>query len=99
MEKYKELKRLKFPIFDSEEVRTKHINEMIEVGAIPVKDLKIGKFYKGICRNANEAVWDGEKFTYIRFKFGITYPEEINHFENELGPWDVFIPYEEINEE
>ena len=43
------------------------------------------------CRNASEAVWDGEKFTYLRTKFGTTYTEFINHFEDDDG-YDVFVP-------
>lgn len=61
-------------------------------GAIPKSKLKIGVIYKGYCRNASEAVWLGDKFEYDRYKFGITYKETINHFEDDNG-YDLFVPY------
>jgi hypothetical protein len=66
-------------------------NELIKRGAIPLNQLEIGKTYIGSCRNASEAVWQGEKFIYQRHKFGFTFPEEINHFQNDNG-FDVFVP-------
>lgn len=65
-------------------------NELIKRGAIPLNQLEIGKTYIGSCRNASEAVWQGEKFIYQRHKFGFTFPEEINHFQNDNG-FDVFV--------
>lgn len=66
--------------------------------AIPKNELEIGKEYNGECRNASKAIWNGEKFTYQRRKFGSTYPEEINHYENDNG-YDVFVPIKEVNNE
>lgn len=60
-----------------------------------MKDLKKGVWYKGECRNAEEAMWDGEKFVYNRTKFGHTYEEKINHYEEDNG-FDLFVPTEEI---
>ena len=39
---------------------------------IPKKDMEGGIYYKGICRNAYVAEWDGKKeeFVYMRYKFG-----------------------------
>lgn len=65
--------------------------ELIKRGAIPLDKLEVGKTYLGSCRNAHEAVWNGEKFVYQRYKFGFTYPEEINHFQNDNG-YDLFVP-------
>jgi hypothetical protein len=65
--------------------------ELIKHGAIPLDKLEVGKTYIGRCRNAHEAVWNGEKFVYQRYKFGFTYPEEINHFQNDNG-YDLFLP-------
>lgn len=66
---------------------------LIRAGAISKKDLVIGKKYKGYCRNASEAIWLGDKFEYIRTKFGDTFTEKINHFEDDNG-FDLFVPYE-----
>jgi hypothetical protein len=63
--------------------------------AIPKSELVVGETYKGVCRNAEEAVWKGDVFEYMRYKFGTTYPEEINHYEDDDG-YDVFVPCEEI---
>ena len=65
---------------------------------IPKSELIINKKYNGNCRNASEAVWNGEKFIYKRYKFGTDYIEKINHYEDDDG-YDVFVPIEEINNE
>ena len=62
-----------------------------DYGGIPKDKLIVDKTYIGGCRNATEAVWDGEKFTYMRTKFGSTYPETINHFQDDDG-YDLFVP-------
>ena len=64
---------------------------LINNGAIPLHNLEVGKTYVGFCRNSSEAIWQGEKFVYQRYKWGTTYPEEINHFQNDDG-YDVFVP-------
>lgn len=64
---------------------------LIAHGAIPLEQLEIGKTYIGECRNAGEAVWLGDKFEYQRHKFLDTFPEKINHFQNDDG-YDVFVP-------
>lgn len=64
---------------------------LIESGAIPLNELEVGKTYVGFCRNASEAIWKGNKFVYKRTKWGNTYDEEINHFQNDDG-FDVFVP-------
>ena len=68
-----------------------------ELGMIPKKDLKSGAYYKGSCRNANVAQWDGREgvFYHLRTKFGSTFAESIPHPEDDKG-FDVFIPVEEI---
>ena len=67
------------------------VPNIIRCGGIPKGKLIVGKTYIGDCRNAREAVWDGEKFTYMRTKFGSTYPETINHFQDDDG-YDLFVP-------
>ena len=71
--------------------------ELIKHGAIPLDKLEVGKTYIGRCRNAHEAVWNGKRFVYQRYKFGFTYPEEINHFQHDNG-YDLFIPFKEKTE-
>ena len=79
------------PKVDKEKYEEIIIPNIIRCGGIPKKDLLVGKTYIGSCRNASEATWDGEKFTYMRTKFGYTYPEKINHFQDDDG-YDVFVP-------
>ena len=67
------------------------IPNLIRCGAIPKKDLIIGRTYIGECRNASEAVWNGKTFTYKRHKFGTSFDEDINHFEDDDG-YDLFVP-------
>ena len=67
------------------------IKNLIRCGAIPKKDLIIGKTYLGDCRNASEAIWNGSEFVYDRYKFGTTYKDTCNHFEDDDG-FDLFVP-------
>lgn len=67
------------------------VPNIIRCGGIPKEELIVGETYIGSCRNASEAVWNGERFTYMRTKFGYTYPEDINHFQDDDG-YDVFVP-------
>lgn len=84
------------PVVSQEEYNTIVIPKLIEWGAIPKKDLVVGKKYKGYCRNSSEATWtDKNKFEYLREKFGTTFIDIINHFEDDNG-YDLFVPYEEI---
>ena len=83
------------PKVSEEEYNTIVIPNLIKWGAIPKSQLIVGKTYKGYCRNASEAIWLGDKFEYDRYKFGITYKETINHFEDDNG-YDLFVPYEEL---
>lgn len=83
------------PVVSQKEYNTIIIPNLIEWGAIPKSQLTVGKTYKGYCRNADKAVWLGDKFEYDRYKFGATFKEKINHFEDDNG-YDLFVPYEEI---
>lgn len=84
------------PIMRSADDYEKYVvSNYIRCGAIPKDKLEEGCTYYGNCRNASEAVWDGEKFTYIRHKFGFSYPEDINHFQDDDG-YDVFVPIRKI---
>lgn len=59
------------------------IPNLIRCGAIPKKDLIIGKTYIGDTRNAREATWDGEKFIYKRYKWGTYFDDDVKHFEDD----------------
>ena len=58
---------------------------------LPKSALVAGTYYAGKCRNAQFAQWDGTKFVYVRHKFGFSFPEEIEHPEDDRG-FDVFFP-------
>jgi hypothetical protein len=79
------------PIMERELYEKYVIPNFIRCGAIPKDELIVGKTYIGNCRNASEAVWNGKVFTYKRTKFGCTYDEDINHFQDDDG-YDVFVP-------
>lgn len=84
------------PIVEKEIYNDYIVPNLIRCGAIPKEKLIVGKCYEGSCRNASNAVWNGEKFTYRRTKFGYTYDEDINHFQDDDG-FDLFVPLKEIN--
>lgn len=66
---------------------------MVAAGMIAKRDLVDGATYIGFCRNSTEAVWhvDKQRFTYMRTKFRDTFPEDINHPEDDDG-FDLFVP-------
>lgn len=68
--------------------------EIYSKGVIPKSKLIKNKYYKGKCRNATVALWNGYEFVYMRNKFGETYVETIKHPEDDDN-YDLFIPIEE----
>lgn len=70
-------------------------HELYNKGVIRKKDLIKNHYYQGKCRNANVALWNGFEFVYMRNKFGVTYPETINHIEDDKGN-DLFIAFKEV---
>lgn len=62
---------------------------------IPKAQLEVGAYYKGKCRNASVARWNGEKFIYQRTKFTMVYFDDIDHPEDDRG-FDLFKPYDKI---
>ncbi len=84
-----------FPISDTPEEFEFYCKEFIEAGAIPKKDLVVGAWYIGSCRNSSIAQWIGNCFHYIREKFRTYYIDKVNHFEDDDG-YDVFIPIKKI---
>ena len=73
------------PVVSKEDYINIIIPNIIRCGGIPKSKLVIGKTYVGSCRNASEAIWNGKTFTYKRYKFGSTFFEDINHFEDDDG--------------
>lgn len=59
--------------------------------AITKANLIVGAYYRGRCRNAELARWDGAKFHHWRTKFGNRFIETINHPEDDNG-FDCFTP-------
>jgi len=64
----------------------------LELKVIPKKELIVGAYYKGECRNATEGRWDGKVFRHWRYKFGMWQIDTIPHFEDEKK-YDSFCPY------
>ena len=88
------------PITDIDTYKNVVIPNFIRCGAIPKDKLIKGKTYIGNCRNADKAIWLGDKFEYTRHKFGASYQETIKHFEEgAYSRFDVFVPIREINSE
>ena len=79
------------PIVDNETYRKYVIPNFVRCGAIPSSELIVGKKYYGHCRNADVAVWLDDRFEYERTKFGSSYIECINNFDNDNG-YDLFVP-------
>lgn len=82
---------VEFPITHNEEDKKWYTDKFIELGAIPKDKLIVGREYFGHCRNSDRAIWKGEHFEYERYKFGSTYIDKINHFQDDDG-YDVFVP-------
>ena len=82
---------------NSDDYKKYVVKNFIRCGAIPKSKLEIGKTYLGSCRNSSEATWLGKYFEYQRTKFGSTFKDKINHFEDDNG-FDLFVPlFEKIN--
>ena len=59
------------PVTDPETYKNIVIPNFIRCGAIPKSQLEVGKTYIGHCRNASEAIWKGDYFTYKRYKLKV----------------------------
>ena len=85
------------PIVDKETYDNIIVPNLIRCGAIPKDGLIKGMRYFGSCRNATEAVWNGEEFEYERCKFGAYYMDCVNHFQDDDG-YDLFVPIKKMEE-
>lgn len=81
------------PRAEPEEYKNFYVPKLIQRGAIPKRDLIPGQVYIGDTRNATSAKWNAEKqeFEYWRYKFGNTYIDTCNHFEDDNG-FALFVP-------
>lgn len=83
------------PKLPEDEYKEIVIPNLIRCGAIPKKDLILDKEYLGACRNSSKAIWKGDHFEYLRYKWGSSYIDSINHFEDDDG-YDLFVPIKEL---
>jgi hypothetical protein len=67
------------------------VPNLIRCGAIAKKDLEVGVWYIGDNRNTERAKWNGKEFEYIRHKFGYTFTDTMNHFEDD-NDCTLFVP-------
>jgi len=65
-------------------------DELFRKGIISKKDLKKNTYYRGKCRNATVALWNGFEFVHMRYKFGFRV-DEVNHLEDD-NEFDLFVP-------
>lgn len=79
------------PKVDEQEWKEFYVPKLIELGAIPKKDLVEGQYYIGEHRRANVAKWNGKEFIYNREKFGNVFEDKCNHFEDDDG-FALFVP-------
>lgn len=81
------------PRVEPEEYKNFYVPKLIQRGAIPKQDLVDGQVYIGDTRNATAAKWNAEKqeFEYWRYKFGNSYIDTCNHFEDDNG-FALFVP-------
>ncbi len=88
------------PRVETDEWKNFYIPKLIGAGAIPKKDLVDGQYYAGDHRNATIAKWNAEKnkFIYMRTKWGATYEDDCNHFEDDDG-YALFVPIKTATEE
>lgn len=81
------------PRVDPEIYKEFFIPVLIKRGGIPKSKLIDGVEYIGDNRNTSSAIWDKEKncFVYKRTKFGDTFDDYCNHFEDDDG-YALFVP-------
>ncbi len=74
------------------------VNKLIECGAIPLNELKDQHIYYGDYRNSCFGIWNSKQkvFKIKRFKFGVYYFDDCNHFQQDDG-YALFVPIREAN--
>ena len=86
--------KLEYPL--PEEI---NLQKYYDAGVLPKYELEDGEYYLGLCRNAKCSKWNSARncFTYMRSKFGTTFPEDINHISDD-DKFDLFVPFQKANE-
>lgn len=81
------------PVVGKEMFDEFYVPRLIAAGAIPKKDLINGQVYVGRHRICTYAKWNKEKnvFEYWRYKFGATFIDTCNHFEDDNN-FALFVP-------
>lgn len=61
-----------------------YLDRLVQLGAIPLKDLVDGQWYYGDYRNAHLGRWDAHQqvFHHLRYKWGYRW-DNANHFEHD----------------
>ena len=78
-------------------IRTRTHDDITGRPILPRDQLRNGAYYKGRCRNATIARWNGECFYHWRERFGRIFIETIKYPTDETEPWwDVFAVIEEL---
>ena len=78
------------PRVDEKEWKEFYVPKLIELGAIPKKDLVVGEYYIGDHRCTRIAKWNGNVFEYWKWEF-FPIEDECNHFEDDDG-FALFVP-------
>lgn len=99
MKKFEKLEDIpEFPVVKNGEYQ-KVIEDFINAGAIPKKNLIAGGWYIGQSRNTNIAQWFPKGgFHFPRYKFSGKYIDNIPHFEDVTDSTDVFVPFKIIED-
>lgn len=67
---------------------------------IKKNELEINKYYIGTCRNTNIAMWNGNKFIFIKYFFKDPYVETVDYYGDVVNKQiDGFIPIKKIDVE
>jgi hypothetical protein len=78
------------PRVDEKEWKEFYVPKLIELGAIPKKDLVAGEYYIGDHRCTHIAKWNGNNFDYWKWEF-FPIKDDCNHFEDDDG-FALFVP-------
>ena len=65
---------------------------------LPKDQLKVGALYRCIARNFEVGRWNGTEFEYTRYKFGMTFPDTEQHWDDG-APHGTVKPLHEVEQE
>ena len=64
-----------------------------DIKYIPKEELLVGQAYYVSARNFSYALWDGEEFVGMRYKFGTWFPDKELHYDDG-APHGTVMPFE-----